>query len=269
MTLAVSFDYFARAAGQQLRVLQAVLRRDTRTRFGGGGRSFTLVLAIGVPLGHLFGLMMVPFALPHVTPLGTDYAVFAATGALPFILSLYPSRMIMLSLVENRPLLAFPVVKPPDLVWARAAMDIVIAFSVTLLFLAILSLAGFDMMPFDVAEATAAFAATIGFGVSLGFVSAVIMAIFRPWLFVHIVLMIGLHLASGALFLVRDLPESVRDVIWFNPLFHCVEWVRFAYFGGYGDEFLSRSYLLGFTLLLLLLGMLLERFVRGLIVSKV
>jgi len=260
------FEFFTRAAAVQFRVLRAILLRDTRTRFGGRGGSFTYFFAIGLPLSHVFGLMLVPVAFTVTTPLGTDFAVFAATGVLPYILCLYPSRMTMLCLVENKPLLAFPVVKPPDLIVARAMMEIVLAFSVTCVFLLLLYAANFDVVPADRAEATAAILGTIFFGISFGFASAVLLSLVPAWLFVHIILTIGMYIACGAFFLVRNVPTSIRDLIWYNPLFHCVEWLRLAYFAGYGGEMLSRSYLVGFSTVLLLAGMLGERLLRGRIV---
>lgn len=258
--------FFLRTAAVQVRVLRAVLLRDTRTRFGGRGGSFTYLMAIGLPLLHLFGLMLIPLAFTKVTPLGSDFAVFAATGVLPYILCLYPSRMTMLCLVENRPLLAFPVVKPPDLIVARALMEIAVALSVTLLFLLLLYAANYAVVPVNAAEATAAILGTIFFGISMGFASAIMMSLVPAWLFVHILLLIGMYLTCGAFYLVREMPAPIREFISYNPLFHCVEWLRLAYFAGYGGDMLSRSYLLGVATVILMAGMLGERLLRGRVV---
>ncbi len=257
------FEFYLEATAVQIRVLRAVLMRDTRTRFGGRAGSVTYLIVVGLPLLHLSGLMLIPVVFSKGTPLGPDFAVFAATGVLPYILCLYPSRWTMLSLVENRPLLAFPVVSPPDLIIGRALLEVVVALTVTLIFLLVLYAAGFEVVPIDAAEATAAILSTIFFGVSLGFVSAVMLSLLPAWLFVHILLTICMYITSGALFLVRDLPPFIRDLIWYNPLFHCVEWLRLAYFAGYGGDMLSKSYLLGFATALLFAGTLGERLLRG------
>ena len=256
------FAFLARAAVTQLRVLRTILVRDTRTRFGGKGGSFTYLVAIGLPLGHLLCLMLVPIFLHPSSPIGSEFAVFAATGVLPYILSLYPSRMMMLCLNDNAPLLQFPIVRPPDLIMARAAMEIVVALTVAMILLLLLYVANYEVVPVDSAEATAAIFSAIYFGVSVGFVSAVLLRLTPAWMFIQIGTMLSLYVSSGAFFLVRNLPASVRELISYNPLFHCVEWLRLAYFAGYGDEMLSRQYLLGVSTALVLFGMLLERLVR-------
>jgi capsular polysaccharide transport system permease protein len=245
----------------EARVIRALVLRDTRARFGSG--FFGYLVAIGIPFVHLLGLMAVPLLANQIAPLGTDYALFAATGVLPYILCLYPARMIMLCLVDSAPLLGFPIVKPLDVIIARALLEIVIAFTVTALFLLVLFALNIEVLPFDAAEATGAVVSTIYLGVGIGSISAILFKIVRPWMFIQIGLLILMYLASGAFFLPRLLPEDIRGFIWFNPLFHCVEWLRLSYYEGYGEELLSKQYLLGFSTALLLVAMLFERLIRG------
>jgi capsular polysaccharide transport system permease protein len=245
----------------QLRVVRALVLRDMRARFGAGFISY--LVAIGIPLIHLLGLMVVPLFANQIAPIGTDYGLFAATGVLPYILCLYPARMMMLCLVDSGPLLSFPAVKPLDVIWARALLETAVAFTVTLCFLFFLVLADIEVLPHNAAEATAAILSTIYLGIGLGFVGAIVFKLFRAWMFVQLLIVIVMYLTSSAFILPRLLPEEVRDIIWFNPLFHCVEWMRLAYYEGYGEDLLSRSYLLGFSSVLFAVGMLSERLIRG------
>src|SRR5438046_1486093 len=166
----------------ELRVIRALMLRDTRARFGAG--FFSYLAAIGVPFVHLVCLMAVPFMANQIAPLGTDYALFVATGVLPYILCLYPARMTMLCLVDSGPLLGFPIVKPLDVIMARALVEIVVAFTVTLLFLLLLLAVDIEVVPHDVAQATGAVLATIYLGIGVGLVSAILYKITRVWLFV-------------------------------------------------------------------------------------
>ena len=260
--------FYVKAATAQVRVLRAIILRDTRTRFGGAGGSLTYFVAIAIPLLHLLSLMVIPLAFTRTTPLGSNYALFAATGVLPYILCLYPSRMTMLAISDNAALLAFPAVKPPDLIIGRALMEIVVALTVIAIFLIILVAGDVDVWPPDPAEATVAVLVTIYFGVSLGFISAVLLRLSPGWVFVHLLLIIVMYIGSGAFFLARSVPAQIRELMWFNPLFHCVEWLRSAYFVGYGQDMLSKSYVLGFSTVLLLAGLLGERLVRGRLVMS-
>lgn len=249
------------ASAVQARVIRALVLRDMRSRFGAGFISY--LVAIGIPLIHLLGLMVVPLLANQIAPIGTDYGLFAATGVLPYILCLYPARMLMLCLVDSSPLMSFPAVKPLDIIWARALLETVVAFTVTLCFMLFLLLLDIDVWPHDLAQATAAILSTIYLGIGLGFVGAIVFKMFRAWMFLQLLIVIVMYLTSSAFILPRLLPEEIRAAIWFNPLFHGVEWMRLAYYEGYGEDYLSRSYLLGFATVLFATGMLYERLIRG------
>jgi len=246
-------------------VIGALMLRDMRTRFG---RSFFgYVISVLWPLTHLLGLLLVYLLVRRAIPIGTSATVFLATGILPYILCLYPARMIMLSLVQNHPLLYFPIVKSFDVILARGILEIITAFWVTVIFCTILYIFRIDFMPVLPEEAMLAIAATIYLAFAIGFVSAVLYKMMRAWLVILILLMIVMYFTSGALFMPSTLPESVQVYLWFNPLLHSVEWLRSAYYEGYSYGWLSRSYLLGFATALLFIGIVAERAVRGYILQ--
>lgn len=258
-------NIYLEAIGNQARVVKALMLRDMRTRFG--RTLFGYVVIIGWPLSHLLILMSVYLLLRSMVPIGTSPAVFFATGVLPYILFLYPSRMIMLSIVQNSPLLYFPIVKSFDIILARGLLEAVTAFWVTAIFCFILILFRVDITPIFPEEALRAIFATIYLAFSLGFFSAVLYKIFRAWLVVHIVVIIGLYLTSGALFLPSALPDTVQYYLSFNPLLHSVEWLRAAYYDGYSYGLLSREYLLSFSTAFLFAGLVAERAMRGIILQ--
>ena len=70
-------------------------------------------------------------------------------------------------------------------------------------------------------------------------------------------------MASGVLFVPDALPEIARVPLSYNPVLHVVEWMRSAYYEGYGANILSRTYVLTWGATMLFLGLVLERLVRG------
>jgi capsular polysaccharide transport system permease protein len=256
---------YAEAITVQARVIGALMLRDMRTRFG---RSFYgYVIIVLWPLTHLLVLMSVYLVVRQAIPIGTSAPVFLATGILPYILCLYPARMIMMSLVQNHPLLYFPVVKSFDVILARGILEIITAFWVIVILCLILFIFNIDFMPVLPEEAILAIAATIYLAFAIGFISAVLYKMIKAWLMIQIVLLIVMYFASGALIMPSALPESVQTFLWYNPLLHSVEWLRSAYYEGYSYGWLSRSYLLGFATALLFAGVLTERAVRGYILQ--
>jgi capsular polysaccharide transport system permease protein len=176
--------------------------------------------------------------------------------------------MIALSIELGRPLLYFPVVKSSDLVLARSIVEIVTAFWVVALFSFILYVFGVDISPIYIEEAVAAILATILLGVALGYLSAVMYSVIKMWIFVLIVTMILMYVSSGAFFVPSLLPKNLQYWMTWNPLFHSVEWLRSAYYDGYGNGFLDKNYLLGFALVCLFAGMTLERLIRRLVLTS-
>jgi capsular polysaccharide transport system permease protein len=58
-------------------------------------------------------------------------------------------------------------------------------------------------------------------------------------------------------FLFEDVPQEVRDILWFNPLFHITGDMRRAFYSTYDASYVSASFTLGVGTAILLLGMLL------------
>ena len=103
---------------------------------------------------------------------------------------------------------------------------------------------------------------TIYLGFSIGFIAAVLYKLMRAWLGIQIGLLILMYLGSGAFIVPTSLPQYIRDFIWFNPMFHCVEWLRSAYYEGYGVGLLNKEYVVGFATSILFLGLVAERSIR-------
>lgn len=252
---------FRDALAQQRAVLGALILRDMRTRFGRTALGFAI--AVAWPLTHLLVMVGIWTAVGKIVPLGTNGTVFFATGIMPYILCLYPGRMMMMAIEQNRPMLLFPAVKVIDIILARAFLEMVTAMCVLIVFCVILFISGVDFMPYKPEIAISAIAVTIVYGVSFGLLSCVIMVLFPMWVAVFIALMILQWITSGALQIPNMLPSWALEYMVYNPLFHCVGWLRSAYYDGYADGMLDPFYVIQTSTVLLFIGLLSERAVRG------
>ncbi|NRP42784.1 ABC transporter permease [Aliiroseovarius sp. xm-m-339-2] len=246
----------------RLSVIIAVMMRDMRTRFG---RSYLgYVIAILWPLMHLVGLTIIFSLLRQSSPIfGSDNAVFIATGAVPYILFIYPSRMTSFAFETNKSIFVFPVVSVLDLMVARACIEMLSACVVVFVFAVGASSIGLDIIPFDYHVAAGAIFSTIYLSISLGLLSAVIISVMRFWHTLFALISIFAYLSSGIFLPIEDLSPNIQNVLWFNPLAHCVEWLRSAYYVDYGISFISRSYVYWVSNVTLLIALLGERFIRG------
>ena len=97
----------------------------------------------------------------------------------------------------------------------------------------------------------------------MGIINAILASLFKMWHVVFVVIMAILYVSSGVFILPSSLPQNIRDILWFNPLLHFVEWIRSAYYEGYGDDMLSKSYVLWMATVFIMIGLAGERFARG------
>lgn len=252
---------------RRLNVIGAIMLRDMRTRFG---RShFGYIIAILWPLTHLT-LLTVMFSLTRRSApiFGTNNAVFLATGILPYILMLYPSRMIAIAIDTGKTLFIFPVVRALDIVLARVAVEFLTAFTVTIIFAVGCALFGVNLIPSDVRVAAAAIFATVYLSICFGMLSTIIVAVLDFWKIFSVLLLILAYITSGVFLPMSRLSPDTQHILSYNPLSHCVEWFRSAYFVGYGESFISPGYVFWTATTMLFLALVGERFIRGRLMQR-
>ncbi len=235
--------------------------RDLRTRYFNHGLGFLLVSFW--PLGHALILIAIYSFSGRHTPYGNSLLIFFATGLIPTLSYMYVSRFMAVSLLMNRPLISFPAVKMTDILLGRALLEILAAFITAALMFAIVLSIGDNPFPVHPIEAVYAFLASLFLAVGVGVLCGVIVLIAPFFMNIYQLSLIVLYLASGTIFIASSLPEELSYILSWNPLLHCVEWSRYAYFEGYNDRLLDRGYLLSFGLTALCVGLGLERLLRG------
>ena len=246
----------------QMRVLHALILRDVHTHYGASFLGYFVVIL--KPLSRLLILMaMYLFIRGRVAAIGTNPALFFATGALPYILFVHPALSIMSAIATNRPLLYFPIVHVLDVIFARGIVEIITAFWVTAIFCVILLLCGVDIVPLYIHDAIQAILATIYLGFAMGCFAAVMNKLMATWAIFFALFMTVLYFTSGIFFIPSSMPVEIQNIVWWNPLMHAVEWLRSAYYEGYGYGLLDRGYLLSFSTITLFLTLVLERATRG------
>ena len=103
----------------------------------------------------------------------------------------------------------------------------------------------------------------VGFGILGGIITA-----FSPMFFTaYSISIIVIWVASGVLFVPDALPQQATYWLSYNPALQCVEWMRAAYYEGYGSQILDKTYTVRWGIVTVLLGLALERVVRGKVLS--
>lgn len=254
------------ALREKRNVMAAIMLRDMRTRFFNHGLGFLIVSLW--PLAHMLILIAIYTLLGRTAPFGDSLPVFFATGLIPTLTFMYVSRFMCLSLILNRPMLAFPVVKVLDIMAARAILEVIAAFLTLFFMFTILLLAGDNPFPRDPFQAFYAYLALLLLSIGVGAVAGVITMFFNFFATLYALFMLLIYILSGTLFVASALPESIAYSLSFNPVLHAVEWTRLAYYEGYSDRLLDKEYLIGFGIASLCLGLLMERLLRRIMLES-
>ncbi|MCY0096389.1 ABC transporter permease [Hoeflea ulvae] len=248
------------ALREKRNVMGAVILRDVRSRYFNHGLGF-LIVSIW-PLVHMLTLLAIYKFIGRQAPYGDSLNVFFATGLIPTLSFMYVSRFMSLSLLLNRPMLAFPVVTVVDIMAARAFLEITAAVLTLCFLFSILLFLGDNPFPADPHQAAYAYLASLLLAVGVGSIAGVIVMFMPFFATVYALTMIFVYVLSGILFVPSSLPEPIAYALSWNPVLHLVEWMRTAYYLGYSDKYLDKTYVLGFGMTSLCLGLLMERVFR-------
>ncbi|MGV1795345.1 ABC transporter permease [Rhizobium sp. A37_96] len=241
-------------------VIWAVILRDMRTRFFNHGLGFIVVPLW--PLVHMGAIIMIHSAAGYPAPYGSSAPLFYATGITPTLTFIYISRWMGYSVITNRAMMSFPVVKPADVMTGRACLEIISACITLVLMLAILWVTGQDPWPYNLEQAVSAFLAAIFLGFGMGFLVGSIALIYPIILTVWQLTIICLYISSGTLFVASNLPDNLSRFLAFSPVTVCVEWMRTAYYESYSDKLVAALYVFSFGAIALFLGLTIERIFR-------
>jgi capsular polysaccharide transport system permease protein len=173
------------------------------------------------------------------------------------------TRFIMLGLVLNKPLLGYPIVKPMDLLLARAVLEVLSAGLVATIMMLIYAMLDIPFFPSDPLQALAAMGASMLLGLGFGLINGVIAGLYPFWITGYALFALIMWIASGVMIVPDSLPETARYWLSFNPALQGVEWMRSAYYDGYGSGVLDKPYMLTFAICAVFGGFVLERATRG------
>jgi capsular polysaccharide transport system permease protein len=238
----------------------AIMLRSIRTRFFGHGLGF--LVSIGWPFVHIVLLLLINSFFSRAAPYGDSLVVFFTTGLIPFMVFQYMARFIMITVLHTRPLLAFPTVKIPDLLFAGAILEVLSSCITVIVLGIVLAVLGYDIWPVDPIVAAQAFAVSLLLGLGCGILSGLLVMAMPMAAVGQGLLMIFLYLISGIFFLPTALPADLRYYLAFNPVLQAVEWMRAAYYDGYGSV-LDKTYAVSFAVVLVFVGLAIERLFRG------
>ena len=252
--------------GTTFRAIWALLMREVDTNNGRifGGMVWNFVQPV---LGILFltAIFSAGFRSP---PVGDNFAIFYATGLMPFTLYTALSGELGVAIRANRKLLAFPRVTLIDALMARIIFVVLTQLLVTTAIYALIIWIWEPKVHLVFGPIAFSLALAALLGVGLGSVHAYVFMIFPTYRKLWGIIKQPQFLLSCVIFSYEQVPQPFDDWLWYNPLVHVVAMSRSGFYHGYSDHHVEPLYPIAFGLGLLILGLILLNQGRGHLLSR-
>jgi capsular polysaccharide transport system permease protein len=239
------------------RAVFALMLREMATTYGRSPGGY--LWAVADPIAGIF-LLTAVFALAFQSPpLGSNFALFYATGFLPFMAYTELTAKIGQSIRYSRPLLTYPSVTFVDAIVSRFLLNLLTNLVVFVIVIgAIIALFGlrFDPDPGRLLNGVAMLGVLV---LGLGTFNCYVFGAYPVWERIWSILNKPLFFVSGVFFLVDSLPRGYRDLMLLNPLTHVIAEIRAGLYPTYDGRLVSSVYVYAIGLAFLFLGLLLLR----------
>jgi capsular polysaccharide transport system permease protein len=195
-------------------------------------------------------------------PPGMPPFTFLILGILPWQTFLHTYKGVEKIISRNKKLLAFPIVTPLDIVFAKA-LQVLCTYSVVFLGLMVLASymenSGTPAFPMGI---ILLYLASWLMGMCFGLFLVPLHRMFPPirWMLTPIT-RVGMY-TSGLYFVMTSMPQQVWPYMTWNPMLHVDELMRQYWFTTYTSPVASPLYIVECLGGMALFGLLLERFIR-------
>ena len=187
--------------------------------------------------------------------------VYVITALLAFRMFIAIASNSMKAIRSNQALLAFPPVKPLDCIAARVVLEAATMAIIWAVFYSALTFISETRVIVDHVGFVQAYLVIVLLAAGVGMLNAVISSLFTWYDRIWAMCSLPLFITSGVFFQPSQLPQAARDIVQWNPITHCIEWVRSTTHFTY-QPMLDKPYPIAFALICLAAGMLLERMHR-------
>lgn len=236
-----------------IRSIFAFVLREMSTSYGRHPGGF--IWALAEPIAAIT-LLTVVFSIAFRAPaLGDNFALFYATGYLPFMLYSDLTNKIAQAIKYSKQLLMYPAVNFMDAVIARFLLNLfvhIVVFCIVIQGIMIFTNSG-QLLNFRRILNAICMAMCLGLGV--GTFNCFLSTRFPVWDRLWGILNRPAFIVSGIFFTLESVPEPYRDYLSYNPLIHVVGEMRGGFYPTYQAGYVSEIYVYGTALLFFGVGL--------------
>lgn len=227
--------------------------REMQARFGSkpGGYAWAIV----DPLAHVATMTLIFSTFARVPPFGSDFALFFASGYLPFTFYQGMSGFVAGSVRANKSLFSYPVVSPLDAVAARYLLQLITSAVVTIVVMLLCTSEASHLNQLDLWSAVEAATIASLMGLGMGLINVALFERFPLYENIFSIINRPLYMLSGVIIIPESLSGPIYHALMWNPLVHVVMWFREAIYPEYRAADLDRLYVLECSSVLLMVGL--------------
>lgn len=250
----------------QTRVIGALMIRELTTRFGRENIGFLWIMAEPLLFASLIGIMWT--ILRGNTEYGISVMAFCVSGYIPIVLFRHAVNRAVGLFTANGSLMYHRQIKIVDFVFVRFIVEF-IGHMMSYLFIAIvLWIINIFPTPYDIGFILLGWIYWSYFTLSVCFVLAPLSAISELLeKFIPVVTYIMVPL-SGAFHLLSWTAPSVRAALFYSPLVHGMEMMRYGIFGHHMTPYYSYFYPIAVSSICMAIGLMLCRHIRRTLVVE-
>lgn len=236
-----------------LRAIGALVLREMSTSYGKSAGGY--FWAIAEPVGGivlLTAIFSIGFRSP---PIGTNFAIFYATGIVPFVAYMNVSGKVSSAIGYSKALLAYPATTFMDALIARVLVNAQTQVLVAYLIFTVIYFTQETRTDPQIGGIVLSMLMSLSLAVGVGVVNCFLFAAFPWWRHVWSIVNRPIFLVSCIFFMFDDVPQPYQDWLWFNPLIHVIGQMRKSFYPSYSGDYVSFIYFFSVSLGLTLIGL--------------
>lgn len=237
------------------RAVAALVLREMATSYGRSPGGY--IWAILEPIGGIVMLSLAFSAFLHNPALGVSFAMFYATGMMPFIMYGDLQGKIASALNFSKPLLTYPTVTFLDAILGRFLLGVMTKLLVSYIVFGGIMILTETRVTLDFPRILEAFGMAALLGLGLGTLTCYVFTRFPLAQQAWGIVTKPLFLVSGVFYLYESVPEPYSTYLWYNPLVHVVGMMREGFYPTYDATYASPVYVLSIAMVSLVFGLLL------------
>ncbi len=218
----------------QRAVVFSIFIRELRTRFGRYRLGYLWAILEPISLIVILSAVRLIFGEDEIA--GLPFPVFFASGITAYLLFSHITTSSLYAVESNQGLFNYQRVKPFDVFFARALLELLISVGTAVIILPTLYFLGFQFRWNDTLLLVGVIACLFAFSFGIGLIAGIVGPLWRESQKIIPVLIRPFFFISGIFFAASGVPEHLRSLALINPLLQATELLRSAMFLDYNSH---------------------------------